>query len=490
MSTSSLPGFNPPIPKLHPPLEATTSPSRPTDPRAMLKNATSEESRFPISYASPSIPDRPSSDGGRPYTEVIRPPSGSSHPVAEIARPRQGDSASAVSASVSSAADISPRRPKARLYVKKAVAPTQSRMAVGERAAGQFQTQERQLVVNGSIPASRARSEATASAVSHVEAAESSGIAAIPATASEDTSRSASSAATLILRASSSTVPTASTPTPRPTSKLSTKALINRHKPQAATVVPSHSISQSLDVETIPNSAVLDVLAPALVVTKADPSRIDSGIEIWDYESRQTTHSLAGTAHHRRRDPALSASPRASTSNIREGDGRPDPSALGGPPVSIPTHPDPRARRGESLIPTPSPVQPGSSWLPSTDVVETPTSSLPTSAPQGGFSPFISRKPQSNYQDPPQDPTNFAAHSLPPRSSTPSSMTGSHRPPTATSQNSSHHSTQTTVVTPATSFSMPSRESLQKPPPPPLQKSWFRRVVLDPVKSKLGMESS
>jgi hypothetical protein len=42
-------------------------------------------------------------------------------------------------------------------------------------------------------------------------------------------------------------------------------------------------------------------------------------------------------------------------------------------------------------------------------------------------------------------------------------------------------------MTPATSFSIPSRE-----PSPPLKaahRSWFRRIVIDPVKATLGYDS-
>jgi hypothetical protein len=48
-------------------------------------------------------------------------------------------------------------------------------------------------------------------------------------------------------------------------------------------------------------------------------------------------------------------------------------------------------------------------------------------------------------------------------------------------------STQATMFTPATSFSIPSRAP--SPASEGAHKSWFRRIVLDPVKSKLGYGS-
>jgi hypothetical protein len=48
-------------------------------------------------------------------------------------------------------------------------------------------------------------------------------------------------------------------------------------------------------------------------------------------------------------------------------------------------------------------------------------------------------------------------------------------------------STQATMFTPATSFSIPSRAP--SPATEVVHKSWFRRNVLEPVKSKLGYGS-
>ncbi|KAI0249015.1 hypothetical protein BJV78DRAFT_735311 [Lactifluus subvellereus] len=254
--------------------------------------------------------------------------------------------------------------------------------------------------------------------------------------------------------------------TSRISSRIKTKDLINRHKPQNGSDARPLAIMQSLGTHSpfkVPTSGA----SQAPLASKPDANRVDSGVELWDYDPHrdiQDRMSALDTSANRHSNPPLdcgsaSALPSnrfAASSNANSEDGTSS---------SLPLK---ESRSSISGYQKPQLVTAGS---PSTDP--------PSGTPPGRREPFINRKPQPTSQTTIQGGvTTQPEYSTPPRPSTPSSMSHSA---------SVTASTQTTLMTPATSFSIPSRE-----PSPPLKaahRSWFRRNVIEPVKATLGYDS-
>jgi hypothetical protein len=254
--------------------------------------------------------------------------------------------------------------------------------------------------------------------------------------------------------------PSAWNGTPRISSRIKTKDLISRHKPQIAsdgrplTVSPTHSLFKS----STSNTAQIAPLA-----SKPGANRVDSGIELWDYGDIHggrdgldaSANRFWNPPHDRGSVSALPTNRFATASNGHSEDGINPLLPLKESPTSrSQTHP---------LV---------TAGSPSTD--------LPPCKPPGRREPFINRKPQSTFQTTTQGGGTTAQpeYSTPPRSATPSST--SHSTSITTS-------TQATMVTSVTSFSLPSRG-----PSPPLKavyRSWFRRNVIDPMKVTLGYDS-
>jgi hypothetical protein len=252
--------------------------------------------------------------------------------------------------------------------------------------------------------------------------------------------------------------------TQRITSRIRTKDLINRHKPQAANDARPPSMAQSTRTPTSSKSPT--TLTSQCSPTTPDPNHVDSGIGIWDYSpleariGRQRGSSLSGNGD--RKGPADGAAAsmhptrlptvlekKGSRRSLAHQESRMSISKSSKHPFSIPS-------------PLSSPPEPEPASSPNT------TESASTPPARGGA--FLTRKPQGSFQ------TSYQETSTPPRSSTPSSMT--HASTAATS-------TQATLVTPASSF--PNLSSLGSKAEP---KSWFRRNVLDPFKSRLGLASA
>lgn len=273
--------------------------------------------------------------------------------------------------------------------------------------------------------------------------------------------------------------------TTRAPSRIKTKDLISRHKQQNTGDTRPPSVAQSLSKS--PTSG-LSHTAP--LTGKPGSNRTDSGIEIWDYDpygvmhNRRRGQDTSSIGHGSPRDagpssPLPTNSPVVS-SNVNNKDNtgpllstkKSRASILGSPsPIVGRSHSSRSSRRMST--PPPEPVK---ASLPS--VAGSSTSNL-SSTPPGRREPFINRKPQPASQSTSQGGAMAqSGFSTPPRSSTPSSMSHS---------GSITTSTQATMFTPATSFTMPSRA-----PSPAIDvahRSWFRRNVLDPVKSKLGYGS-
>jgi len=274
--------------------------------------------------------------------------------------------------------------------------------------------------------------------------------------------------------------------TARTPSRIKTKDLISRHKQQNTGDTRPPSIAQSRS-----KSPTSGLTHSAPVAGKPDNNRIDSGIELWDYDPHGVMHNrrrgqdTSSNGHGSPRDTGpyfslLTNSPVVS-SNVSSRDNtgpllstkKSRASILGSPsPIVGRTHSS-RSSRRMSTPPLPESVK---ASLPS--VAGSSTGNL-SSTPPGRREPFINRKPQPASQSTSQGSAMVqSGFSTPPRSSTPSSM--SHSASITTS-------TQATMFTPATSFTIPSRA-----PSPAIEvahKSWFRRNVLDPVKSKLGYGS-
>ncbi|KAH9029887.1 hypothetical protein EDB84DRAFT_1495567 [Lactarius hengduanensis] len=234
----------------------------------------------------------------------------------------------------------------------------------------------------------------------------------------------------------------------RITSRIRTKDLINRHKPQIA--------SDSVGTPTLSKSPMSDMSqrTPA----KPDPDRIDSGIELWDYggplrakSDRQKGSNIP--ANGDKKGPAdgtgASMRPTKLPTILDSADGKE------GSNLSLP-HQESRVSKSPEPLATIAPP-PSSPSAPNT--TESPQTDSPASTPG---------RPQASFQITIQGTAaSYPGNSTPPRSSTPSSMT--HATTAATS-------TQVTLVTPASSFPNP--------------RSWFRRNVLDPFKTKLGLAPS
>jgi hypothetical protein len=264
--------------------------------------------------------------------------------------------------------------------------------------------------------------------------------------------------------------------TPRISARIKTKDLISRHKQQQANDVRPPSIAESARV---PISGLSK--APPLA-SKPSVSRIDSGIEIWDdYRSH-------GVIPDRRRgsDPLANG-------HIKPPRDRGSPSA---PPSDSPVCNNPslslkKSRASiqgslsrtssltSSAIPMTSPLSSSQAQTFQSGAIGSPLTGSPASSPLGRREPFIHRKPQTPSQGTSRDgSTSHSGFATPPRSSTPSSA--SHSASTTTSS-------QATMITPATSFTIPSR--VPSPATDAVHKSWFRRNVVDPFKSKLGYGS-
>jgi hypothetical protein len=273
--------------------------------------------------------------------------------------------------------------------------------------------------------------------------------------------------------------------TSRTPSRIKTKDLINRHKQPNTNDMRPPSIAQSASPSKSPISG-LSATAP--LASKTDSNRIDSGIELWDYDPQ-------GGTHNRRRGPETSANGHCSGRDLGPCSALPTNSPVSSSKAnskdnaslllstkksrtSISGFPSPIGSRVHSgrRMSTPPP-QPVKSHPPSVSGSSSSTSPL-CSTPPGRREPFINRKPQPASQSTSQGGTSAqSGFSTPPRSSTPSSM--SHSASITTSS-------QATMFTPATSFAIPSRAT--SPATEVAHKSWFRRLVIDPVKSKLGMD--
>ena len=241
--------------------------------------------------------------------------------------------------------------------------------------------------------------------------------------------------------------------TQRITSRIRTKDLINRHKPQAANDARSPSMAQSARTPTSSKSPTSQY-SP----TKHDPNRVDSGIGIWDY------------------GPIEARIDRQRGSNIPANGDRKGLADSAAHPTRLPTVLEKKgSRRSLARQESRMSISKSSSKHPTS--IPSPLSSPPESSPNTtesastpparGGGAFLTRKPQGSFQN------SYPETSTPPRSSTPSSMT--HASTAATS-------TQATLVTPASSF--PNLSSLGSKAEP---KSWFRRNVLDPFKTRLGL---
>ena len=231
--------------------------------------------------------------------------------------------------------------------------------------------------------------------------------------------------------------------TQRITSRIRTRDLINRHKPQPP-VPPSTSPSVGSPTWSKSPTSVTSQPTP----TTPDPNRTDSGIEIWDYNSRGDRHRASSD----KKGPDPTKLP-----TVLEGSDRRS--------SRVPLH-----HRDSTMSFSKSHSRSSKLSANMPEPPKTPQVESPASTPPGRGGAFLSRKPQGSFQ------SGYPETSTPPRSSTPSSMT--HASTAATS-------TQATLVTPASSF--PNLSSLNSKAEP---KSWFRRNVLDPFKTRLGMASA
>ena len=265
--------------------------------------------------------------------------------------------------------------------------------------------------------------------------------------------------------------------TTRTPSRIKTKDLISRHKKQNANEARPTSTTESASPSRAPTSALSQT---ASLAGKSSTNRTDSGIELWDYDNGATPDrrrgpdaSLTGHGNPSRdrgpSSPLPTSSPVGTRSTSHHEDGissslsskKSRMSMLGSPShVASPTH-------------TGNPPEQVKNSLLNVTTGSSSTGSLASTSP-GRREPFINRKPQPTSQSTSQGrATPQSGYSTPPRSSTPSSASAS---------------TRATMVTPATSFTIPSRvpspvtEVGSKP-------SWFRRNVIEPVKSKLGYGS-
>ena len=275
----------------------------------------------------------------------------------------------------------------------------------------------------------------------------------------------------------------ASNSTSRISSRIKTKDLLNRHKQQNASVARSPSIAETTSLSRTPMSG-LSQTAP--LAGKLSANRIDSGIELWDYDPHgaipdrrkgfDTANGHSNPPRDRGHSFTLPTNYPAGASNLNNEDGTSASLRLKKSRASIRGSPTPVVSLAHSDKPT------RMSTPPPPEQVQTPllratrsSAGSPSSTTPGRREPFINRKPQPMSQS---TSTVQSGFSTPPRSSTPSSVSRSASITT---------SSQTTIATPATSFTIPSRGP--SPAMEPMHKSWFRRNVIEPVKSKLGYGS-
>jgi hypothetical protein len=272
--------------------------------------------------------------------------------------------------------------------------------------------------------------------------------------------------------------------TARTPSRIKTKDLISRHKQRNSNDMRPTSTAESASPSRAPTSALSQT---ATLAGKSSASRIDSGIELWDIDHhgaspdrRRGSDTPANGHGNPSRDrgpssPLPTSSPVGTRNTTNRDDGtstslsskksRMSMSGLSSP-VGNPAHPG---------IPIPPPEQAKNPLL-NVTTGSSSTGSLASTSP-GRREPFINRKPQPTSQTTSQGrATPQSGFSTPPRSSTPSSFS-----------HSASTSTRATMVTPATSFTIPSR--VPSPVAEVGSKSWFRRNVIDAVKSKLGYGS-
>jgi hypothetical protein len=274
--------------------------------------------------------------------------------------------------------------------------------------------------------------------------------------------------------------------TARTPSRIKTKDLISRHKQQNVNDVRPASTVESASPSQAPTSALSQT---ATLVSKSSANRIDSGIELWDYDpqgaapDRRRSHDTSTNGHgspSRDRGPS-SPHPNSSpigTKNINNRkDGTRTSLSSKKSRMSILGSPSPAISLSQSGIPmssTPPPEQVKNPLL-NVTTGSSSTGSL-TSTAAGRREPFINRKPQHTSQSTSHGGAGSqSGFSTPPRSSTPSSV--SH----------SGSSSFTRATTPATSLTILSR--VPSPVAEVGSKSWFRRNVIDAVKSKLGYGS-
>ena len=276
--------------------------------------------------------------------------------------------------------------------------------------------------------------------------------------------------------------------TARTSSRIKTKDLISRHKQQNVNDSRPTSTVESGRPSQAPTSTRSQV---DTLVGKSNGNHIDSGIDCWDYDPQ-------GAAPDRRRSHDSSTNGHSSHSRDR-GLSSPRPTSSSSPIGTKNTNnrmDDTRASLSSkksrmSMLESPGPaVSPSQSGIPMSSTppeqVKNPLLNVTTGSSSTGSltstavarrEPFINRKPQPTSQSTSHGGAGSqSGFSTPPRSSTPSSVS-----------HSGSSSTRATMVTPATSFTIPSR--VPSPVAEVGSKSWFRRNVIDAVKSKLGYGS-
>jgi hypothetical protein len=271
--------------------------------------------------------------------------------------------------------------------------------------------------------------------------------------------------------------------TARTPSRIKTKDLISRHKQQNSNEVRPTSTAESASPSRAPTSALSQTAALA---GKSSASRIDSGIELWDIDHhgatpdrRRGSDTPANGHGNPSRDRGLSSplptsSPVGTRNTTNREDGNSTSLSSKKSRMSMLGLSSPVVNPAHSGIPNPPPEQAKNPLL-NVTAGSSSTGSLASTSP-GRREPFINRKPQSTSQTTSHGrATPQSGFSTPPRSSTPSSF--SHSASTSTRA----------TMTPATSFTIPSR--VPSPVAEVGSKSWFRRNVIDPVKSKLGYGS-
>jgi hypothetical protein len=273
--------------------------------------------------------------------------------------------------------------------------------------------------------------------------------------------------------------------TARTSSRIKTKDLISRHKQQNVNDVRPTSTVESASPSQVPTSALSQT---GTLVGKSSVNRIDSGIELWDYDpqgatpDRRRSHDTSTNGHgspSRDRESSSAdptSSPIGTKTNNRK-DGTRTSLSSKRSRMSMLGSPSPAVCLSQPGIPMSSTHPPEQAKNPLLKVTtgSSSTGSL-TSTAAGRREPFINRKPQPTSQSTSHSGAGSqSGFSTPPRSSTPSSV--------------SHLGSLSTraTVTPATSFTIPSR--VPSPVAEVGSKSWFRRNVIDAVKSKLGYGS-